>query len=125
MFKGAEALEADALRILYEYSKLQADFPGCIMDTSWLPASKQRIKEALKLLWQCAENQEGRDWAEIGFSLLGWFQDGVGQTPITVKKPSHIPITLTENEWLIVALTENEALAVEFDHFKENRRRAR
>jgi hypothetical protein len=42
------------------------------------------MKDVLKLIWLQASNDEARDWVETGWYLLGSFQDGVGQIPITV-----------------------------------------
>jgi hypothetical protein len=122
-----EQLEKDMPRILQEYTKCHTDFPGCVIDTSWLPADKKRMVEVLKFAWLRTKNDEARTWLESGWQFLSWFQDGVGDTPINVlsKTPAQIPprqlaaYMKDQNRWLEIVSAESEILARECAHFKQ------
>jgi hypothetical protein len=124
--KCVENLEADAPRILREYATLHEDFPGCVIDSSWLPADKQKMIDVLKLTWLQAKSDHARNWVETGWQFLSWFQDGVGQTPIRVlsKTPQNIPARQLveymedQDRWLKLVFAEREVLAREIERFK-------
>jgi hypothetical protein len=124
---GLQTLPADALQILIDYSALQEDFPDCVIDTSWLPADKEKMKDVLKLSWLHATNDTARDWVATGWYLLSHFQDGVGQIPIPVyrKTPKNLPINRLidhadeQGRWFDRMFADGELLAREFDEFKQ------
>jgi hypothetical protein len=125
--KCFQSLPADALQILANYSELHTDFAGCVIDTSWLPADKEKMKNVLKLSWLRANSDEARNWVETGWVLLSWFQDGVGRIPINVaaKTSAKLPIEWRidygkeKSRWLNLVFAESDALGREFDQFKQ------
>jgi hypothetical protein len=115
-------------RLLERAVALIEGFPDCVIDSSWLPADKDnKMKDVLKLIWLQASNDEARDWVETGWYLLGSFQDGVGQIPITVfrKTPKNIPISRRidllegQDRWHKRMLADGELLMRELDQFKQ------
>jgi hypothetical protein len=70
---GLQTLPTDALQILIDYSALHEDFPDCVIDTSWLPVDKEKMKDVLKLSWLHATNDTARNWLENGWYLLSHF----------------------------------------------------
>jgi hypothetical protein len=119
-----ETLKRKMPRILHAYTALNATYPEKIMDTSWLPADKQTMIEIFKIAWLQANSSETRNWIETGWTLLGWFQDGVGDIPIDVRTPKDTPldkyleISTQKHEWLNVVLAECELRAREKEQFK-------
>jgi hypothetical protein len=109
-----------------EPSAKTEDFPDCIIDASWRPADKEKMKVVLKLSWLQATNDKARNWVETGWYLLCCFQDGVGQIPIQVlrKTPKNIPIKRLisyvdeQSAWLQRMSAEGELLLRELDQFK-------
>jgi hypothetical protein len=95
------------------------------MDASWLPASKQQMIEVFKLAWLQAENESSRNWVEVGWDLLAWFQEGVGETPINIKIPKDTPLmqyaelSKRHDKWLRLVFAEAEPLALERERFKK------
>src|SRR5262249_19662130 len=124
---GLQTLPTDALQILIDYSALHEDFPDCVIDTSWLPVDKEKMKDVLKLSWLHATNDEARNWVETGWYLLRTFQNDVGQVPIIVfrKTPKNVPIKQLvdyvdgQSRWLDRMFADGEFLMRELDQFKQ------
>jgi hypothetical protein len=47
--QGFQSVPTEALRILSEYASVTKDFLDCVIDASWLPADKEKMKDVLKL----------------------------------------------------------------------------
>jgi hypothetical protein len=117
----------DAGRILDAYIKVHTAYKGCVIDTSWLPTDKAKMKKVLQLYWLAAESDQIRNWAESGYYFLGWFQDRVGRIPIDVTAKArkgmppeqHANYSLEQNRWLEVVMAEMGILMREFDQFKQ------
>ncbi|WP_162244589.1 hypothetical protein [Afipia sp. Root123D2] len=91
--------EVDRLRenipqILDTYTNLIIKHSGEIIDSSWLPVSKEQMIEIFKSMWVNAETEDHRDAVESLWSSLSFFQEGVGSTPITppIENVKDMPI---------------------------------
>lgn len=72
-----------AMLALNRLGELIEKHPGCYIDECWLPLPKPDMKTALKILWVASRsNIEVRTTVEMAWSLLSFFQPGVGNTPI-------------------------------------------
>jgi NDP-sugar pyrophosphorylase family protein len=80
-------------QILDAYIKLHTDYSGCVIDTSWLPADKAKMKQVLQRYWLQTTSEQIRKWLEEGWVFLAWFQTGVGSMPIdvTAKARKNVP----------------------------------
>ena len=117
-----ERLEKHTPPILREFEKLHARFHRCVIDTSWLPADKQRMVEILKFAWTRAKDDMARARLEKDWMFLSQFQYGVGETPIQVfSKRSVIPPRQSKEQkyWLRMVSAERDFLAREWDQFKQ------
>ncbi len=117
-----ERLEKHTPLILREFEKLHARFHRCVIDTSWLPADKQRMVEILKFAWPRAKDDKARARLEKDWMFLSQFQYGVGETPIQVfSKRSVIPPRQSKEQkyWLRMVSAERDFLAREWDQFKQ------
>ena len=81
----ANNAEMDATQILDAYIKLHTDYSGYVVDTSWLPADKAKMKQVLQQYWLQTTSAQIRKWLEDGWVFLAWFQDGVGPIPIDIS----------------------------------------
>ena len=112
-------------RILPAYVALQTAYSDCVIDASWLPVEKKQMVEIFKLSWLRAPTDETRNWIETGWAFLPFFQDGVGNTPISLRIPKNTPVdeyvelSKTRDRWLELVLAESEILARERDCFKK------
>jgi hypothetical protein len=79
---------------------LMEAYPSAILDTTMLPLPKTEMKAALKLAWLQTESAKWRKWLELGYVLLGDFQDDVGPNPI---QPVDLPDLKPEllKDWLL------------------------
>ncbi|MCV0387073.1 MAG: hypothetical protein K5821_11670 [Nitrobacter sp.] len=91
--------EVDRLRenipqILDTYTSLVVKHSGEIIDSSWLPVSKEQMIEIFKLMWVNAETDEHRDTVESLWSSISFFQDGVGSNPISppIENVRNMPV---------------------------------
>ncbi len=78
---------------------------GMVVDASWLPDSKDRIKSAILLFLKTPKNPEQKQLLETIFLGLAWFKEGVGETLVAVDAP-----TLDGGRWLEVVDSEVQAL---------------
>ena len=117
----------DPAKILDAYIKLHTDFSGYVVDTSWLPADKAKMKEVLQRYWLQTTNEQVRKWLEDGWVFLAWFQDAVGPIPIDVtsKATKNVPAKQfpqymeAQDQWLELVMTEWAVLQREVDRFKQ------
>jgi hypothetical protein len=117
----------DPANILDAYIRLHTDFSGYVVDTTWLPADKAKMKEVLRHYWLQTTSEQTRKWLEDGWVFLAWFQDGVGPIPIDIssKVSKNVPTKQlarymkVQNQWLDLVMGEWRVLQHEVDCFKQ------
>jgi NDP-sugar pyrophosphorylase family protein len=125
--ESANNAEMDATQILDAYIKLHTDYSGYVVDTSWLPADKAKMKQVLQQYWLQTTSAQIRKWLQDGWVFLAWFQDGVGPIPIDIssKVRSNVPAKQLgqykkiQNQWLELVMAEWGVLQQEVDRFKQ------
>ena len=101
--------------------------PLAICDATTLPLPKPEMKNALKIAWELATDDQQRAEIEAGFLYLSQFQDGIGAEPIDgdfPPTPDPIATATLVNRWLPwSALCEEDkwSLWIELVEFKKQR----
>jgi hypothetical protein len=78
---------ADVVEVLGQYGELLEKYPSAFVDETWLPVPKDQMRLAFKAALKFAPNEQMREWVKIGWTLLHWFQPGIGPTPLEGKPP--------------------------------------
>jgi hypothetical protein len=88
--KAAERTAEAIQHVMTDYASLVERYPGAVIDASKLPLPKASMKLILKTAWLNAGSEQERDWLEAGYTILGCFQDGVGDNPIFTLLPPNV-----------------------------------
>jgi len=130
----AEKMTQEMTRIVSTYVALLKAHPHHVMDSSWLPADKQKMVELFKISWlagNARNNDEMRKAAENWWCLLSHFQPGVGAVPIDVEISKDNPTVREWRErqervekWLEIAVAEDEKYEREIEAFRQECRSA-
>jgi hypothetical protein len=105
------------------YGSLIEKYPTAILDVAMLPVPKNKMKVLLKAIYAEATTVELQNSIEVGFTMLGHFQEGVGRTPIDVaplgKNATQADIAELEkwSLWHKLATNEVKALLAEWKRF--------
>jgi hypothetical protein len=94
--ESANNAEMDATQILDAYIKLHTDYSGYVVDTSWLPADKAKMKQVLQQYWHISSKVR----SNVPAKQLGQY-----------KK--------IQNQWLELVMAEWGVLQQEVDRFKQ------
>ncbi|MDE2229244.1 MAG: hypothetical protein KGL11_09420 [Alphaproteobacteria bacterium] len=78
----AKRIALGAQRLIDAYGALMEKYPAGYVDASVLPADKDTLKLAIKIMWKLSDDNF-RSLLGGGFVGLYRFQDGVGPKPIT------------------------------------------
>ena len=132
--KRTNAITLSPTEAILKLGELIERYPNAVLDVSMLPLPKDKMKLAIKAAWMLEKNTKSREALEVGYSFLGYFQDGIGSAPLknpTVelppsKDPKAIKEWLASNgenmkkwtAWQITSLDECTNLAKEFKDWK-------
>jgi len=101
--------------------------PFAICDTSLLPLPKAEMRNALKLAWDLATDDQQRAEIEAGFLHLSQFQDGIGAEPIDgdfPATPDPVMSAALVNRWIpwsVLCEEDKWSLWLELLEFKKQR----
>ena len=85
--RALERLAEPIGELLAKVGQLIEAHPGALIDAARLPLGKPAMVRAFKAAWLFYGAGAQRHAVETGWLLLSSFQDGIGETPVTLDAP--------------------------------------
>lgn len=118
-------IAARSLELTREFGRLMETYPIEFVDAALLPANKEALRIAFKIVWFISD-QQMREITGAVYLNLYRFQDGVGAVPISPELPPDADPVTTQKllkpflEWAHKSKAEADELYADVQDWKQN-----